>query len=170
MSDQNEATGLNRRTMLKGAAGLGAATAVASVLTTSYTASAAVNIGGFIKEIGNFEVLSVSWGAAAHRSSTGSGRTRGRPELQDLFLTKVTDGTSVGFVEAVFVGRSFSEASITISPNDEVSPSISFDLENVTVSSYSGGGSGGELTDNISLAYEKLTFTVGEAGTTGTRL
>ena len=52
-----------------------------------------------------------------------------------------------------------------------VGPSITFGLLNLTVSSYSGGGSGGEarLTENISLAYETLTYTIGKDSATTTR-
>jgi type VI protein secretion system component Hcp len=151
--------------MLKGAAGLGAATAVASVLTTSYTASAAVNIDGSLDGIGEFQVLAVSWGVSQNAGSTSaSGRSRSRATAQDVSLTKFTDGTSVGIVEAIFVGRSIARASVTVSPTGELGDSITFDLENVMVSSYSGGGSGGEdrLTENVTLAYETLTYTVNE--------
>lgn len=162
MADTEEANGWDRRTMIKGAAGVGAATALASVLTTSQTASAAVDLGGSLDGIGTFAVLAFSWGASNVGSGQRGAGAAGRPSLQDLSITKYTDADSPKILDALLRATRIPSATITVTPSTPF-PRSTYALENVLVSSYSSGGSGGEdrLTENISLSFTKLTYTVG---------
>lgn len=163
MDDNQDATGWDRRTMITGAAGLGAATALASVLTTGHTASAAVDLGGSLDGIGNFAVLAFSWGASFVAGGRGAAGGAGKTSLQDLSLTKYTDANSPKILDAVLKGTRIPSALISITPSNPSAPSSTYALESVLVSSYSSGGSGGEdqLTENLSLNFTKLTYTVG---------
>jgi type VI protein secretion system component Hcp len=163
MSDISEATGVDRRTMIKGAAGLGAATAFASVITSSHTASAAVGIGGSLDGIGTFEVLSVSWGASAVVSQSGGGAGAGKVNLSDINFTKFTDETSPNILEHLLGGLHVPAGSITISPANRNSPSITYAIEDVIFTSYQSSGSGGDdrLTESITMTFRELTYTVG---------
>jgi type VI secretion system secreted protein Hcp len=107
--------------------------------------------------VGEIDVLAWSWG-----QSQGARTARGaQPSLciQDLSLTKYIDAATPELIMKSVIGE--------VTPNAELSvhrtgapPSeyITLKMRNVTVTSISTGGSGGEdrLTENITLRFETM--------------
>lgn len=149
----------SRRNFVKGAAGIAAATAVATaaVMSTSQVASAAVGLRCSIEGIGGFDILAFSWGASSSQTVAGGGAGTGKVNVQDVSLTKFIDGTSPDLFTYLVSGRIAPSARIVVTQGTD---KIRYDVRQVFVTSISNGGSGGEdrLTENISLGFAELTF------------
>jgi type VI secretion system secreted protein Hcp len=161
MNNGLESTGANRRDVLKGAAGLAVATAVATtaVLSNTQQAAAASTFTASIDGIGEFGILAYSWGA----SNSGATQQTGNVNVQDISMTKYMDTLSPPIFGALVTSTRLARANVTVV--DNLGNTTRYDLEDVLVTSISNGGSGGEdrLTENITLAYKKLTFSFGAA-------
>lgn len=150
---------------------------MAATLVASPVALAAVNMflkidgiegesvfRGHEKEI---DVLAWSWGAS--RSS--------KPDcvsVQDLSLTKFVDKASAKLITSLASGQAIANATLAVQKAGEAqTPYILIEMSNVTVSTLSTGGSGGEdrLTENVTLNFAALKYTytpqlpTGQAGT-----
>lgn len=107
------------------------------------------------------DVLAWSWGMS--QSGTmhmGSGGGAGKVNVQDLSFTKYTDKSSPAIMGACAKGSHFDKALLTCrkaggSPLEY----FTITLEEVLISSYSTGGSGGEdrFTENVTLNFERYT-------------
>lgn len=124
---------------------------------------------------GQMEVLAWSWGA----SSTGcSGRGRharcddgeptpgelsssSKPSIQDLSMTKYQDAATAQILTGLAQAKTFKKAVLTVvRRSSKTKPYLRITLENVTITSLSTGGSGGEdrFTENVTLSFEKVRF------------
>ena len=155
-----------KRSRLKGLLTAGMLTA--GVLTST-SAMAAVDM--FIK-IGNIkgesldkvhkdeiDVLAWSWGASKGTAQTKKGLLPPTC-IQDLSITKYIDRSSPDLILNGVSGFAVPTAKLTMRKAGE-SPIefLTLEMSNVTVSSYSTGGSGGEdrLTENVTLHFESMT-------------
>jgi type VI secretion system secreted protein Hcp len=112
-----------------------------------------------IDGIGEFGILAYSWGA----SNSGATQQTGNVNVQDISMTKYMDTLSPPIFGALVTSTRLARANVTVV--DNLGNTTRYDLEDVLVTSISNGGSGGEdrLTENITLAYKKLTFSFGAA-------
>ena len=146
----------------------GAAVVVAGLLASTGVVAAATDM--FLK-LGNIkgesrdkvhkdeiDVLAWSWGL-----STGTGKTKKGilpPAcIQYLSFTKFIDRASPDIILAGVSGQLIPTARLTMRKAGEMPLEfLRFDMTNVTVTSYSTGGSGGEdrLTENVTLRFDVL--------------
>ena len=104
------------------------------------------------------DVLAWSWGLS---SGTGTAKKGVVPPacVQDLSFTKYIDRASPDIILAGVSGALIPTARLTMRRAGETPVEfLRFDMTNVTVSSYSTGGSGGEdrLTENVTLHFDTL--------------
>lgn len=100
------------------------------------------------------DVLAWSWGMS-------SGPRNGAC-VQDLSVTKWIDGSSADLMMAPIVGEVFEQATLTVRKAGAIPLEyVVIRLKDVTVTSVSTGGSGGEdrLTENVTLNFSSATFT-----------
>ena len=103
------------------------------------------------KHKSEIDVLAWSWGGSA-----GPGKS---VCVQDLSLTKWVDAATPGLIMNNVMGQVVPTATLVVRKGGEAQLEyLTLTLKNVTVSSYSTGGSGGEdrLTENVTLHFEKL--------------
>ena len=156
-------SGTPRRELLKGAAGIAAGAAAATMLTGGHVASAAgkAAMSMTINGVGTFGLLAFSWGASQSGSfHTGGGGAAGKASFQDLSATKYLDATSPVLVGLIATGGVVDEATLTVAPKS--GPGVTYRLQQVLVTSLSTGGSSGEdaLTENLSLNFAAFEYTV----------
>jgi type VI secretion system secreted protein Hcp len=165
----------NRRDVFRGAAGLAAAGAIGGVITGSPAQAAGgqavgqgATITGQVGDLGPFEVLAFSWGLSNSGSThVGGGAGAGKANVQDVSLTKYIDQNSPDLFIAVASGSHFPQATLTF-VGRAGSPVVEIAMEDVLVTSLSTGASGSESipTENVSLNFALVTFTVnGESET-----
>ena len=103
---------------------------------------------------GSSPVLAWSWGASnSGTTHMGGGAGAGKANVQDLSLTRNTDKQSPLFVDAVVQGTPL--PSVVLS-----SGMMTMTLEDVLVTSYSTGASDRTQTENISLNFARVVFSV----------
>jgi len=109
------------------------------------------------KEIGNYHDGWISVLAWSHGVSHGGRTRRGGQSLQDISLTKYQDTNSPALYIMVMRGEVIPHALLRIisEPKNEKVKVTEYSLFNVTVTSLSTGGSGGEsrLTENMSVDF-----------------
>jgi type VI secretion system secreted protein Hcp len=109
------------------------------------------------------DVLAWSHGVSnSGTTSTGGGAAAGKASVQDLNLTKLFDATSVPLAAAVTSGQQVSKATLTLcenAQNCQETRSLVMEMDNVLVTSHSTGGSAGPLVENVSLNFQKITWT-----------
>ena len=112
------------------------------------------------------EVLSYSHGIAmpvAH-SVSGGQRTHGRAQVQDFTINKHVDATSPVFMKYCADGINIKTMTLrhlradTLA--DKAVPLFTIDMDNVLVTSVSGGGSDQPM-ESISFNFSKVTWTYG---------
>lgn len=162
--DTHTQLGTPRRDLIKGAAGVAAGVAAASLLTGGGTVSAAngTTMSLTIDGIGTSGVIAYSWGASNSSSlHVGGGGGAGRANFQDLSITRYSDTLSPKLMRSVATGSLAPRAMLTVTPKS--GPSTTYELKPVLVTSVSLGGHDGEgaLTENVSLNFAEFTYTVG---------
>ena len=115
------------------------------------------------------DVLAWSWGLS---SGTGTTKKGVVPPacVQDLSFTKYVDRASPDIILAGVSGALIPTARLTMRRAGEIPLEfLRFDMTNVTVSSYSTGGSGGEdrLTENVTLRFDTLNGVYRQQTSTG---
>ncbi len=140
----------------------------ATTLLASSTAMAAVdmflkmdNVTGESTAAGHkgaMDVLAWSWG----QSSGAARTTKALPAvcIQDLSVTKYIDSASPELILNSLVGEVAPTATLVVRrAGENPAEFLTLTMNNVTVSSYSTGGSGGEarLTENVTLHFESMT-------------
>lgn len=158
-------SGTPRRELLKGAAGIAAGAAAATMLSGGHIASALEKgaMSMTINGVGTFEVLAFSWGASQSGTLHTGGGATGKANFQDLSLTKYLDATSPELVRRVAIGSHADEATLTVTTKS--GPTVTYRLRPVLVTSVSTGGSNSEdqLTENLSLNFAEFEYSVGGA-------
>jgi type VI secretion system secreted protein Hcp len=109
------------------------------------------------------ELLSFSHGVAQQITGDPSNqkRTSGKPNHQDMTITKYVDLASCGLVDYCNQAKLIPKAILTVGQNDngEVIPLLVYTLTNAIVSSVSvGGGGGGKPQETITLNYSKIEW------------
>jgi type VI secretion system secreted protein Hcp len=159
----------NRRDMLRGATGLAAVALVGGAIADQHRVAIAAGsnggITGEISTLGQFEVLSFSWGLSNSGSAqVGGGAGAGKANIQDVSLTKLTDTLTPALFIGIASGKHYSSASLTYSDN-KGNPILKLAMEEVMLTSLSlGGSSGGSaLTENLTLTFARVTLSYGNA-------
>jgi len=114
---------------------------------------------GFEKEI---PILSFSIGGINTRSSAETGAGAGKGQVQDFSLMKYTDKASPTLFQACLSGQHFPKASITLRKAGGTQiPYLTFDLEEVFITSFQQSGSSGSdvPNDSFSLSFAKIETT-----------
>ena len=123
------------------------------------------------------ELLSFSHGVAMQITGdiSNSERTSGKPNHQDMTVTKYLDSASPVLNQACCMGTNFPQVEIIIARNDGGKPLelMRYTLNDVIISSLSiGGGGGDKPVETLTLNYNKITWrftqqkpAVGEHGT-----
>jgi type VI secretion system secreted protein Hcp len=114
---------------------------------------------------GEIDVLAWSWGESDGSGAAKRGRNGGSAAsdcIQDLSLTKYIDRATPDIIMDAVLGRSIREGVLTLRRagglKELPQAYLTLTLSDVTISSYSTGGSGGEdrLTENITLHFQKM--------------
>jgi type VI secretion system secreted protein Hcp len=120
------------------------------------------------------DILSWSWGASQSGSAhVGGGAGSGKVNVQDIHITKYLDAASSTLFRFCCNGKHIAKGTLTVRKAGEKPVNyLTIDLEEIIVTSITGGGSGGEdrLTENVSLNFGKFKyeyFTQEDTGTKG---
>jgi type VI secretion system secreted protein Hcp len=113
------------------------------------------------KHKNEIEVLAWSWGASQAGSfATGSGGGSGKVSVQDLSFTKWFDKASPILQQHCFNGKHIGKAVLVCrkASGDNPLEYLKVTLEDILVSSFNTGGSGGEdrITESVSLNFTKV--------------
>lgn len=112
------------------------------------------------KHAKDIDVLAWSWGASnSGTTHMGGGGGSGKVNVQDLSLTKYVDKASPNLFKAVCNGEHIPEATLVVRKAGKTPLEyIKIKMNDILVSSYSTGGSGGEdrLTENVTLNFAKV--------------
>lgn len=112
---------------------------------------------------GKIDILAWSWGVSnsgTYHQGTGGGA--GKASFQDISITKYIDAASAELMLYCANGKHFKKGKLIVrKAGENPLEYIIIELENVLVTSYSTGGSGGEerLTENVSLNFQKIKAT-----------
>lgn len=112
------------------------------------------------------DVLAWSWGMSnSGTTHSGAGTGAGKANVQDFSFTKYLDKSSPKLMLSALKGETFTDAIFTVvRPNPKQAGTtyecLKLKLENVLVTSVSGGGATAEnnLTENVTLNFSKFTL------------
>ena len=106
------------------------------------------------------DVLAWSWGASQSGSMhIGGGGGSGKVSIQDISFTKYQDSATTALFLACCNGKHYPDAQLIVRKAGENPVEyLKVSMEEVLISSYSTGGSGGEdrLTENVTLNFAKV--------------
>jgi type VI secretion system secreted protein Hcp len=131
------------------------------ILDCGDTIKGECTITGYIDKI---ELLSYSHGVAMQITGDPSNqkRTSGKPNHQDMTVTKYVDLATALLIEYCNKGTAIAKLKLSVGQNEEgkMNAIITYDMDNVVVSSVSvGGGGGGKPQETVTLNYTKMTWT-----------
>lgn len=156
-----------RRDVLRTATGLAAAAVVGGSLAGGQEVAAQRQTRGKgeitanIESIGEFAVLSFSWGLSNAGSADGSGGDASRVQTTDIVIVKTLDKSSPKLAEAVADGTRLQGVVINgVASGVGGSEPYEYKLIDVRITSYSVSGSsdGGAPVENISMNFEEISF------------
>ena len=108
------------------------------------------------------DILACSWGATQSGTThMGTGGGAGKADVQDLSFTKYVDKSSHLLLMRVLNGQLAKEAALVVrKAGGQLLEYITIKMKELTVTSVSTGGSGGEdrLTENLTLSFSKVEF------------
>lgn len=112
---------------------------------------------------GKVELLSFSHGVAMRIAGDigNSGRTSGKPNHQDMTVTKYLDAATPVLNEACCIGKAFPRVDIIIGRDDggEVVELMRYTMTNALISSISVSGGGGDKpVETVTLNYNHITW------------
>lgn len=157
-----------RRDVLRTATGLAAAAVVGGSLANGQEVVAQrqsrgqSGITANFEDVGEFNVLSFSWGFS-NPVSQGGGIGTGSAKSADFVIVKLVDASSASLQRVVATGQRLQGAVITGMAIDAgaggTTPYL-YKLENVRVTSYSISGSSndGLPTESVTFVFEKVSF------------
>jgi type VI secretion system secreted protein Hcp len=168
-ADSFEHTEANRREVLLAAGGVAAASALAG--HTADRNRPAPKPNTLVIDDPDFTpitVLAWSWGVSnSGTTHIGGGSGVGKANFQDISITKLADINSPRLFLAVATGEHFRKATLTWH-DVKGGHTATFVLDEVLVTSMSSGGSAGNGpdTDNVSLNFAKVKFSLDTASAT----
>ena len=125
---------------------------------------------------GWMDILAWSWGVSnSGTTHMGSGSGAGKANFQDISVTKYIDKASTDLMKSTTKGTHHAKAWLVVrKAGDKPLDYLTIDMDDVMITSYSTGGSGGEdrLTENVSINFDwfKIKYTeqlkTGGAGAT----
>jgi type VI secretion system secreted protein Hcp len=109
------------------------------------------------------ELLSFSHGVAMQITGdlSNSERTSGKPNHQDMTVTKYLDAASPVLTQSCCEGKGFPQVDIVIGRNDsgKVIELMRYTMKNVVISSVSiGGGGGDKPVETLTLNYNNMAW------------
>jgi type VI secretion system secreted protein Hcp len=112
---------------------------------------------------GKLELLSFSHGVAMQITGdiSSNDRTSGKPNHQDMTVTKYLDAASPVLNQACCEGKAFPKVEIIVGHNDggKVVEWMRYTLKDVLISSISTGGGGGDKpVEAVTLNYNHITW------------
>jgi type VI secretion system secreted protein Hcp len=113
---------------------------------------------------GKIELLSFSHGLAMQMTGdiSSAERTSGKPNHQDMTVTKYLDATSPLLNQGCCEGKLFPQVEIIIGRDDsgKVTELMRYTIRNVLISSVSvgGGGGGDRPVETVTLNYNKISW------------
>lgn len=117
-------------------------------------------VEGYEKKI---KVLSYSWGVSQPMvgDAANQKRTSGRPNHQDLTITKVMDLSSCKLIDYSNNSTVIATAKMSVVHESEkkMVAYMEYDLTDVLIANYSVGAGGDVPTETVSLNYAKITQT-----------
>jgi type VI secretion system secreted protein Hcp len=118
------------------------------------------NLSGYKNKI---ELLSFSHGVAMQITGdiSNSERTSGKPNHQDMTVTKYLDSASPVLNQSCCEGKTFPQVELIVGRNDSgaVVELIRYTLKGVLISSVSIGGGGGDRpVETLTLNYNQITW------------
>jgi type VI secretion system secreted protein Hcp len=122
---------------------------------------------------GAIDILAWSWGGSTSATThLGSGGGGGHLSIQDMTLTKYVDKSSPTIVDHLVFTKHIPEATLVVRKGAGETPLeyMKIKMNDVIVSSYQTGGSGGEdrLTETVSLNFSKYEYIYTPQATDGT--
>jgi len=112
---------------------------------------------------GEIQILAFSFGATQSGSThIGGGGGSGKVNFQDISFTKYIDKATPILLQMVANGKHFKQADLVVrKAGEHPLEYLKIKLNEILVSSYSSGGSGGEdrLTENVTLNFAKIDVT-----------
>ena len=109
------------------------------------------------KHKGEIELLSFSWGLTNKPSSTGGGGGAGKPVVQEFIVVKETGSASPQIMEKCCTGQHIPSVSLTLASKETRQEYLKIKLEDVLISSYQTGGSGGAAPmDQVSFSFRSV--------------
>jgi type VI secretion system secreted protein Hcp len=115
------------------------------------------------KHKGEIDVLAWSWGESDNTAAARRNRAPATSDcIQDLALTKFIDSASPDIIMDAVLGRVVPQATLTLRKSGERPLEyLVLKLTDVSISSYSTGGSGGEdrLAENVTLHFQSMEGT-----------
>lgn len=158
-----------RRDVLRTATGLAAVAVVGGSLANGQEVVAQrqskgqSGITANFEDVGEFNVLSFSWGLSNPVSQGGGGVGAGSVKSADFVIVKLVDASSASLQRVIATGQRLQGAVITGMATDAgaggTTPYL-YKLENVRVTSYSISGSSndGLPTESVTFVFEKVSF------------
>jgi type VI secretion system secreted protein Hcp len=120
---------------------------------------------------GEIDILAWSWGVSNSGSAhQGGGAGSGKANFQDLSFTKYVDLSSTSLYQAASSGKHITKGTLVVrKAGDTPLEYLTIDMNEILVSSVSGGGSGGEdrLTENVSMNFSSFKISYKEQTSTG---
>jgi len=112
---------------------------------------------------GEIQVLSWSHNFNQPTGATGGGGTQEQANHSDFTFSKYLDAATDDLLKHCWAGKPIGKATLRCYRSDAENIALLYlqvDLEDIIVSNISIGGGGGDLpTENVSLAYSKVTYT-----------
>lgn len=101
-----------------------------------------------------------SWGASNAANISGGGMAVGKGQAQDLHFTKKYDRASPNISKNCISGKHFKDATISMSiAGGSQEDFLVIKLKEVYITSHQvTAGSGGEVTDSVSMAYADIEY------------
>jgi type VI secretion system secreted protein Hcp len=112
------------------------------------------------KHKGTVEVLAWSWGLSNSGTfHSGAGGGAGKASMQDLSVTKYVDLASADLAYSCASGKHIAKAKLYVrKAGEKPLEYLTYQLENILISSISTGGSGGEdrFTESVTFNFAKV--------------
>ena len=146
--------------------------ALAAALVVASPAAAADKSAGTlaIPDKGSSDILSWSWGVTNSTTigSPSGGAGAGKAKLGDFHVAKRIDPLSTELFRSVALGSHFPEVTISVPIGGPGTPfAIEYELRQVFVTSLQQGGSAGDATESVSLAYGAVDQSIGNTSPFG---